>query len=79
MEIVKILLYLEMTEVVPVHCNIVNKDYQCNSKNLYTLVPDKSSGQLFDILPKNISVIQRFFILKYDLLIKILNCLWQKI
>ena len=61
MEIVKILLYLEITEVVPVHCNIVNKDYQCNSKNLYTLVPDKSSGQLFDIQPKNISCNSEIF------------------
>ena len=60
-EIVKILLYLEITEVVPVHCNIVNKDYQCNSKNLYTLVPDKSSGQLFDIQPKNISCNSEIF------------------
>ena len=60
-EIVKILLYLEITEVVPVHCNIVNKDYQCNSKNLYTLVPDKSSGQLFDLLPKNISCNSEIF------------------
>ena len=60
-KMVKVLLYLEITEVVPVHCNIVNKDYQCNSKNLYTLVPDKSSGQLFDIQPKNISCNSEIF------------------
>ena len=60
-EIVKILLYLEITEVVPVHCNIVNKDHQCNSRKLYTLVPDKSSGQLLDILPKNISCNSEIF------------------
>ena len=60
-EIVKILLFLEITEVVPVHCNIVNKDYQCNSRKLYTLVPDKLSGQLLDILPKNISCNSEIF------------------
>ena len=48
------LLHLEITEVVPVNCNIVNKDYQCNSRKLFTLVPDKSSGQLLDIRPKNV-------------------------
>ena len=48
------LLHLEITEVVPINCNIVNKDYQCNSRKLFTLVPDKSSGQLLDIRPKNV-------------------------
>ena len=42
---------LEITEVV--NCNIVNNDYQKNSRVLYTFVPSKSLGQLLDISPKN--------------------------
>ena len=30
---------LEITEVVLVHCNIVNNDYQQDSRVLYTFVP----------------------------------------
>ena len=37
---------LEITEVVLVHCNIVNNDYQHYSRVFYTVVPDKSYGQL---------------------------------
>ena len=32
---------LEITEVVLVHCNIVNSHYQHDSKVLYTLAPSK--------------------------------------
>ena len=46
--------YLEITEVILIHCNIVNHDYQQNSRVLYTLLSDKSFGQLLDISPKNI-------------------------
>ena len=35
---------LEITEVVLVHCNIVNNDYQQDSRVLYTSVPNKSFG-----------------------------------
>ena len=38
--------HLEITEVVLVLCNIVNNDYQQNSRVLYTFVPNKSFGQL---------------------------------
>ena len=31
--------HLEITEVVLVHCNIVNNDYQQDSRVLYTFVP----------------------------------------
>ena len=34
--------HLEITEVALVRCNIVNKDYQQDSRVLYTFVPDKS-------------------------------------
>ena len=32
---------LEITEVILVHCNIVNNDYQQDSRVLYTFVPKK--------------------------------------
>ena len=38
--------HLEITEVVLVHCNIVNNDYQQDSRVLYTLVPNKPYGSL---------------------------------
>ena len=44
---------LEITEVVLVHCNTVNNNYQQNSGVLYTFVPKKSFGQLLDISPKH--------------------------
>ena len=43
---------LEITEVVLVHCNIVNNNDQRNSRVLYTFVPNKSFVQLLDISPK---------------------------
>ena len=36
--------HLEITEVVLVHCNIVNNDYQQDSRVLYTFVPNKAFG-----------------------------------
>ena len=45
--------HLEITEVVLVHCNIVNNDYQQDSRVLYTFVPNKSFGSLLEISPKN--------------------------
>ena len=44
--------HLEITEVVIMRCNIVNNDYQQDSRVLYPFVPYKSFGQLFDISPK---------------------------
>ena len=40
---------LESTEVVLVHCNIVNNDYQQDSRVLYTFVPNKPLGSLLEI------------------------------
>ena len=45
--------YLEITEVVLIHCNIVNSDYQQNSRVSYKVFPNKCFGQLLDISPKN--------------------------
>ena len=33
--------HLEITEVVLVHCDIVNSDYQQDSRALYTFVPNR--------------------------------------
>ena len=69
--------HLEITEVVLVHCNIANNNYQQNSRVLYKFVPNKSIGQLLDIFPKNFIFLKtltlNFHILKFGLLIKILN------
>ena len=35
---------LELTEVLLVHCNIVNNDYEQDSRVLYTFVPNKPFG-----------------------------------
>ena len=42
--------YLQITEVVLVHCNIVNNDYQQHSRVLYTFAPNRSFGQFLNIL-----------------------------
>ena len=45
--------HLEIIEVVLIHCNVVKNSYQQNSRVLYTFIPNKSFGQLLDILPWN--------------------------
>ena len=45
--------HLEITEVVLVHCNIVNNDYQQDSRVLYTFVLNKPFGSLLEISPTN--------------------------
>ena len=45
--------HLEITAVVLVHCNMVNNDYQHDSRVLYTFVPNKSFGSLLDISHSN--------------------------
>ena len=42
---------LEIVEVILVHCNLVNNDYQHTSKVLFTFVPNKKFGQLINISP----------------------------
>ena len=44
---------LETIEVVLVHCNIVKNYYRQDLGVLYTIVPNKSFGQLLHISPKN--------------------------
>ena len=41
--------HIEITEVVLVHYNTVDNDYQQNSRVLYIFGPNKLFGQLLDI------------------------------
>ena len=45
--------HLEVIELVLVHCNLVNNDYQQDSRILYTFVTNKTFGSLLEILPTN--------------------------
>ena len=57
--------HLEITEVVLVHCNIVNNDYQQDSRVLYTFVPNKPFGSLLEISPTN-HIFLKTFNSEYD-------------
>ena len=57
--------HLEITDVVLVHCNMVNNDYQQDSQVLYTFVPNKSFGSLLDISPSN-HIFLKTFNSEYD-------------
>ena len=41
--------HLEVVELVVVHCNIINNNYQRDSRILYTFVPNKPFGSLLEI------------------------------
>ena len=45
--------HLEITELVLIHCNIVNNDYQQDSRVLCAFVPNKPFGSLLEISPTN--------------------------
>ena len=45
--------HLEIAEVLLIHCNIVNNDYQQDSRVLYTFVPNKPIGSLLEISRTN--------------------------
>ena len=46
-------LHHQITEVVLVHSNIVNNDYQQDSRVLYIFVPNKPFGSLLETSPTN--------------------------
>ena len=52
--------HLEVVELVLVHCNLVNNDYQQDSRILYTFVPNKPFGTLVEILPTNHTFLKIF-------------------
>ena len=45
--------HLEIFELVLIHCNLVNNDYQQDSRILYTFVPNEPFGSLLEISPTN--------------------------
>ena len=47
---------LESVEVVLVHCNLVKNDYQHTSKVLFSFVPNKQFGQLINISPNSLTM-----------------------
>ena len=47
---------LEPVEVVLVHCNLVKDDYQHTSKVLFTFVTNKQFGQLMNISPHSVTM-----------------------
>ena len=47
---------LESVEVVLVHCNLVKNDSQHTSKVLFTFVPNKEFGELINILPHSLTM-----------------------
>ena len=50
----------EIIEVVLIHCNIINNDYQQDSRVLHTFAPNKTFGQILDISPKNFTFLKTF-------------------
>ena len=71
------MLHLEITKVVLVHCDIVNNDYQQDSRVLYKFVPNEPFGSLLEISQKIHILLKTFnsemVKLKYCSLIKIVN------
>ena len=57
--------HLEIAEVVLVHCDVVNNDYQQDSRVLYTFLPYKLLGSLLEISPAN-HIFLRIFNSEYD-------------
>ena len=53
--------HFEITEVIWVHCNIIDKDYQQDSRVLYTFVPNKPFGSLLEIFPTNHIFLKTFY------------------
>ena len=47
---------LESVEVVLIHCNLVKNDYQHIYKVLFSFVPNKRFGQLINISPHSLTM-----------------------
>ena len=69
--------HLEIVELVLIHCNLVNNNYQQNSRILYAFVLNKPFGSLLEISPPNHIFLKlfnsEFQVEKYGLQIKIAN------
>ena len=74
---------LESVEVILVHFNLVKNDYQHTSKVLFSFVPNKQFGQLINISPHYLTMMNtvntEFFLLKFGLQIKLVKHLKLKI
>ena len=68
---------LETVEVVLVHCNLVNNNYQQASKVLFTFASNKQFGQLITITPHSSTMLkttmQNFHSLKFGSQIRIID------
>ena len=47
---------LESVEVILVHCNLIKNDYQDASKVLFSFVPNNQFGQLINISPRSLTM-----------------------
>ena len=61
--------HFEITKVALVHCNIVNNDYQQDSRVLYIFIPNKRFGSLLEISPKN-HIFLKTFNSEYDKILR---------
>ena len=52
--------HLEITEVVLIHCNIVNNNHQQDSRVLYIFIPNKAFSQFLDTSPKYFLFLKTF-------------------
>ena len=57
----KIVPKLESVEVVLVHCNLVKNYYQYSSKVLFSFVPNKQFGQLINISPNSLTMMNTVY------------------
>ena len=52
--------YLEITEVVLIHCNVLKFSYQQKLRVFFTFARNKSFGQLLNISPENFTFLKNF-------------------
>ena len=65
--------HLEITELVLADCDIVNNNYQQDSRVLYTLVPNKPFGILLEISPTNHIFLKTFNLEYCEIKVKIVS------
>ena len=53
-------IHLKINKVILINCNVVNINYQQNSKLLYAFVLDKLMVQLLEISPTNFMFLKAF-------------------
>ena len=53
-------IHLEINKIILVYCNIVNNDYQRDSRLLYTFISNKSFRQLLEISTTNLICLKTF-------------------